>query len=156
MQESKQAAVIETMRRINQIWLNGQIHHLSPVIDPEIVMVFPGFSGRIQGREQFLAGFQDFCDNAKVHEFAEHDYEADVVGNTAVITFKYEMLYERSTQRFRSTGRDLWVLHNQDSKWIAVWRTMLDVHEENLQNVDGAGGENSDSTQRDAALNHHH
>jgi hypothetical protein len=130
MPESKQTAALEAMQRINQIWLNGQVEDLSPMIHPEIVMALPGFSGRMQGREQFLAGFRDFCENAKVHEFGEHDLQADVVDDTAVITFRYELLYERSTQRYRSTGRDLWVFHNQNGNWIAVWRAMLDMHEE--------------------------
>jgi hypothetical protein len=63
-------------------------------------LVFPGFAGRMQGREKFLAGFRDFCENAKVHDFGEHDHQADIVGDTAVITFRYEMLYARSTQRY--------------------------------------------------------
>jgi hypothetical protein len=39
------------------------------------------------------------------------------------------MLYERSGERFRATGRDLWVFQKQSGAWIAVWRTMLDVDE---------------------------
>ena len=130
MAESRQEAVLETMHRINQIWLIRQVEDIQTMIHPEIVMVFPGFSGRTQGSEQFLAGFREFCENAKVHEFREHDYQADVVGDTAVITFRYEMLYERSTQRYCATGRDLWIFRNQDGRWIAVWRSMLDLHEE--------------------------
>jgi hypothetical protein len=46
-----------------------------------------------------------------------------------VVTFRYEMVYERSGGRFRSTGRDLWVFQSQGRAWIAVWRTMLDMEE---------------------------
>ena len=92
-------------------------------------MVFPGFAGRIQGREHFVAGFRDFSDNARVHEFREHDHQFDVVGETAVVTFRYDMVYERSGGRYRSTRRDLWILQKQDRTWIAVWRTMFDTEE---------------------------
>lgn len=100
------------------------------MVHSEIVMVFPGFAGRLEGQEQFLAGFKEFCDNAKVHEFSEHDQQIDIAGGTGVVTFRYTMVYERSGERYRSRGRDLWVFQNEGDEWLAVWRTMLDVEEE--------------------------
>jgi ketosteroid isomerase-like protein len=127
--ESKRADVAKAMRQINQAWLNGKVQDLAPVVHAEIVMVFPGFAGRVQGRQTLLAGFADFCQNATIHEFREHDHQVDVTGDTAVVTFQYDMVYERSGARYRSTGRDLWVFQLQDTAWIAVWRTMLDMEE---------------------------
>jgi ketosteroid isomerase-like protein len=92
-------------------------------------MVFPGFAGKVQGREAFLAGFRDFCQNAAVHEFREDDLQVDVAGETAVVTFRYEMIYERSAKRYRATGRDLWVFQMEGGSWIAVWRAMLEMEE---------------------------
>src|SRR5712691_539991 len=108
--ESKREDAATAMRQINQAWLSGQIEDVAPMVHPEIVMVFPDFSGRIQGREDFLAGFRDFCQNATIQEFREHDQQVDVAGDTAVATFRYKMIYERSGKRYRLTGRDLWVL----------------------------------------------
>jgi ketosteroid isomerase-like protein len=127
--ESKLESAAATMHRINQAWLDGRVEDLAPMVHPEIIMVFPGFAGRIQGQEEFLAGFRDFCSNARVHEFSEHDDQVDVAGDTAVVSFRYEMVYERSGGRYRSTGRDLWVFQQQGSGWKAVWRTMLDTEE---------------------------
>ena len=127
--ESRCDAVAATMRRINQAWLDGHVEHLAPIVHPEMVMAFPGFAGRMQGREAFLAGFRDFCQNAKVHSFREDDHQVDVAGSVAAVTFRYEMVYEREGKRFRSTGRDLWLFQSQNESWIAVWRTMLDVAE---------------------------
>lgn len=126
---SKSEDAVATMRRINRAWLDGQVEDLAPMVHPEIVMVLPGFAGRIQGREEFLAGFRDFCQNARIHEFREHDHQVDVAGDMAVVTFRYEMVYERSGERFRATGRDLWVFQSQGRSWIAVWRTMFDTEE---------------------------
>ncbi len=130
MPDSKHEAVVATIRRINRLWLNGQVEDLGPMVHPEIVMVFPGFMGRIQGRQEFLAGFRDFCENAKVHEFRDYDHQSDIAGNAAIATFQYEMIYERSGERYRATGRDLWVFQSQGDAWIAVWRAMLELHEE--------------------------
>ena len=127
--ESKCDDVTAALRQINQAWIDGQIGDLAPMLHPEIVMVFPNFAGRIQGRDDFLAGFHDFRQNATLQEFREHDQKVDVAGDSAVVTFRYEMVYERSGNRYRSTGRDLWVFQKKDEAWIAVWRTMLDVEE---------------------------
>jgi ketosteroid isomerase-like protein len=127
--ESKRGDAATTMRQINRAWIDGQVEDLAALVHPEIVMVFPGFTGRIQGREQFLAGFREFRQNATIQEFREHDNQVDVVGDTAVVTFRYEMLYQRSGQRYHSTGRDVWVFRREGPAWIAVWRTMLDMEE---------------------------
>ncbi len=127
--KAKHEDAFAAMDRINRAWLDGRIEGLEEVVHPEIVMVFPGFEGRVQGRERFLSGFHDFCRNAKVHRFQEEDRQADVAGDTAVVTFRYKMIYERSGKRYDSTGRDLWVFQRDAGKWIAVWRTMMELEE---------------------------
>jgi ketosteroid isomerase-like protein len=127
--ESKREGAAAAMRAINQAWLGGRVEDLGPMLHPDVVMAVPGSAMRAQGREQFLAGFRDFCQNARVEEFREHDHQVDVAGNIAVVAYRYEMTYERSGRRSRSTGRDMWVFEQQGNSWIAVWRTMLDMQE---------------------------
>ncbi|HTM12059.1 MAG TPA: nuclear transport factor 2 family protein [Bryobacteraceae bacterium] len=91
MDESKRENAVAAMRQINQAWLKGRVEDLAPLVHSEIVMFFPDFAGKVQGREDFLAGFRDFCQNATIHEFHEHDQQIDVAGDTAVITFRYEI-----------------------------------------------------------------
>jgi ketosteroid isomerase-like protein len=130
VEDSKRDKAAAAMRRINQAWLDGQVEKLRPLVHPEITLALPGFAGRIEGREEFLAGFRDFTENAKIHEFHARNHQVDVAGDTAVVTFQYEMVYQRSGKRWRSTGRDLWVFQKQDSEWIAGWRTLLDMDEQ--------------------------
>jgi uncharacterized protein (TIGR02246 family) len=129
IEESRREDAATSMRKINQAWLDGRLNDLAPLVHPEIVMVFPGFSGRVQGRDAFLAGFEDFCQSAIVHQFREDDRQVDVVGDTAVVSFRYEMIYERAGERYRATGRDLWVFECRDGVWLAIWRTMLELQE---------------------------
>jgi uncharacterized protein (TIGR02246 family) len=118
------------MQRINRTWLDGRPEDLVPLLHPDITLVFPGFAGRAEGRDALVAGFVDFCGNATTHEYSEADQQVDVVADTAIVSFTYEMVYERSGQRSRATGRDLWVFARQDGEWVAIWRTMLDVAEQ--------------------------
>lgn len=123
------------MRRINRAWIDGEVQDLRSMLHPEMIMAFPGFTGRSQGRDGFLAGFRDFCENATVHEFREHDQQVDVAGDTSVVTFRYEMIYERSPRKYQSSGRDLWVFQKQGEAWLAVWRTMLEVEESEVEGM---------------------
>ena len=130
MDETKRESAAAAMRQINQAWIEGRVEDLGPMVHSEIVTVFPDFAGKLHGREGFLAGFRDFCQYATIHEFHEYDQQVDVARDTAVITFRYEMVYERSGERYRATGRDLWVFEQQDGAWSAVWRAMLEMKED--------------------------
>jgi len=127
--ETRREAALAAMHSINQAWLTGRLDDLAALLHADIVMAFPGFAGRAAGREAFLAGFRDFRQNARVQEFNESEQQADVAGDTAVVTYRYQMLYERAGKRYRASGRDLWTFQLQDGKWLAVWRTMLDLNE---------------------------
>jgi len=129
MDESKHESAAAAMRQINQAWLNGRVEDLATLVHSDIVTVFPDFAGKIQGRAGLLAGFHDFCQSATIQEFQEHDQQVDVADDTAVITFRYEMVYERSGERYRASGRDLWVFQRHEGAWIAVWRAMLEMQE---------------------------
>jgi len=135
MDESKRVSAAAAMREINRAWLNGRVEDLAPLVHSEVVMVFPDFAGKIQGREDFLAGFRDFCQNAAIQDYQEHDQQVDVAGDTAVITFRYEMVYQRLGERYHSTGRDLWVFQHDGGRWIAVWRAMLEMAESALKGL---------------------
>jgi uncharacterized protein (TIGR02246 family) len=125
--QTTREAVSAALQRINRTWLDRRPEDLVPLLHPDVTVVLPGFAGRGQGRQAVVAGFADFCDNATVHEYREADHQADVIGDSAVASFTYEMVYERSGKRGRATGRDLWVFVRQGGEWIAVWRTMLDL-----------------------------
>ena len=128
--ESSRTEVATVLARINRAWLDRRPADLEPLFHPAFTMVFPGFSGRAEGREANIAGFTDFCTHATVHEYRERDQKIDVIGDTAVASFAYEMVYERSGKRSRATGRDLWVFAQTKGSWLAVWRTMLDLAEQ--------------------------
>jgi uncharacterized protein (TIGR02246 family) len=128
--ESAREEVRGVLRRINQAWLEGRPRDLAPLLHPRVVMVAPGSAGRAEGREALVAGFVDFCDKARIHAFEESDHQVDVAGGAAVTSFAFTMVYELDGQRYRSTGRDLWVFGREGGEWLAAWRTMLDVTDE--------------------------
>lgn len=130
MVEELNETVTAVMAQINHAWLEGHVEDMAQWIHPDIVMILPNFQGRSSGREAFLAGFHDFVRQATVHKFREFGLQTNVVGDTAVVHFEYEMVYELSGEQHRATGRDLWVFQRQGETWLAVWRAMVDTNEQ--------------------------
>ena len=128
MEDSKQK-VHEVISAINQAWRSNMPLEMSQYLHSDIIMKFPGFSDEVVGRDALLASFIEFCTNARVLEYQESNEQINVIGECAVATFQFEMLYERAKYQERSKGRDLWVFQYISGKWVAVWRTMMELEE---------------------------
>ena len=128
MEDSK-LKVHEALSAINQAWRSNMPLEMSQYLHSDIIMKFPGFSGEVVGRDTLLASFIEFCTNARVLEYQESNEQINVIGECAVATFQFEMLYERAKYLERSKGRDIWVFQYNSGKWIAVWRTMIELEE---------------------------
>jgi len=129
---SDHEAIATAMQRINRAWLDRRPGDMIGLIHPDVTIVLPGFAGRVTSRDALIAGFQDFCTQAIVHEFRESDLQVDAASNAGVVSFVYEMVYERGGTRYRAIGRDLWVFSRHNGEWLAVWRTMLDQSEQEV------------------------
>ena len=119
----------ETMETINRAWRSGRVSDMAPCLHPDIIMRLPNSAGIVVGREALMGGFNEFCTNARVIQYAEADIQVDVIGNCGVVSFRFDMLYERQKYREHSTGRDQWFFQRDDGRWLAVWRTMFDLSE---------------------------
>jgi hypothetical protein len=132
MTNNPATSIREVMAAINRKWRENRPSEMYTYLHPDIIMTLPGFSGRVRGRGALLDSFDEFCTNAQILEYAESDEEIDVVGNVAIVHYRFDMLFERASSRARSTGRDIWAFEQVGGMWFAVWRTMLDVREERL------------------------
>lgn len=122
-------AVHRVLAAITDAWRKNTPAAMRPFLHADVTMVMPQFSGAISGRETLIQSFVEFCTNAKVLEYSESQEQIQVIGRTAIATFRFNMLYERPGYRERSLGRDLWVLERDDDEWVAVWRTMMELEE---------------------------
>lgn len=121
--------VHEVLSAINQAWRTNTPLTMSQHLHPDIIMKFPGFSGEVVGRDALLASFVEFCTNARVLKYEENNEQISIIGDCAVASFQFEMLYKRAKYQEQSKGRDLWVFQRISGKWVAVWRTMMDLEE---------------------------
>src|SRR5689334_14846938 len=84
----------DLLRRINAAWLEGRPRDLAPLFHPHVVMRTPGSTGRVEGREAMVDGFVQFVEGAKLHAFEPGEPQVDVIGDTAVASLGFTMVYE--------------------------------------------------------------
>ena len=117
------------LAELNACWLEGRPGDIAPFLHEDVVLVPPGFSGTVRGREAMLDGFRDFSLQALVLEYEETEHRADVVAETAVASYRFRMKYRRGGE-WIARGRDVWVLVKGEQGWRAVWRTLVELEEE--------------------------
>jgi ketosteroid isomerase-like protein len=131
MSVTAEEEVLRTMAAIQATWREKRPREMKPYLHPDFTLAAPGFGAMVKGRDLLIGGFVQFSDIAQVLEYRESDLDVQVIGETAVVTFRFDMTYQRQNHpREHSTGRDLWFFSRQDGQWVAVWRTMLDVVDE--------------------------
>jgi hypothetical protein len=121
--------VARVMELINRAVFDGHPQDLPQWFHPDVVAIAPGFVGRARGRDVFAKSFVDFLAAAVVRNFSRGEYEVDVIGRTALVSFTFAMTYSLGEKTYASTGRDVWGFAREDGVWLAVWRMMLDVEE---------------------------
>lgn len=131
--EHDRRVVAETLRKMNDTWLGGRPRDLAEFLHERIVMPYPDFSGKVEGRDPLVASYVMFTENAPIIRYSEYDRQIDVVDDTAVTTAIFEMIYELEGVRRFSTGREMWVFARQGDGWRAVWRGMLEFQDREME-----------------------
>ncbi len=117
------------IHEINQSWLEGRLDRLSRNLHPKIVMVAPGFQGRVAGAEACLKSFEEFLARAKIRDFKESEVVVDSFGPAAVATFRFDISYAMDGQDYEESGREIWVFARGEQGWQAVWRTRVPIEQ---------------------------
>jgi hypothetical protein len=118
-------AVAATLRRINDAWTVRDPAEMAHELHDRVAFVQPGFASRLDGRDAAIEGYREFLGSAILHSYTEHDLAIDVVGDTAVAVYRYEIDWEQDGVRHLETGHDLFVFTRADDAWQAAWRTVV-------------------------------
>ncbi|HVR39263.1 MAG TPA: nuclear transport factor 2 family protein [Thermoanaerobaculia bacterium] len=110
---------------LNDAWRNGRFDELSRYFHADAVLVAPGFSQRVEGREAISSTYREFVANASVDEMILGDARIDVFGDTAVTSAPFTMTYTIGGETFTEAGQDLLVFTREGGEWLVVWRMLL-------------------------------
>ena len=114
--------------RINGAWMTERPENLRETLtecfDDAIVIVGPHFHEVARGKEASIRRYEDFVVKATLHACRLSEPRVDVWGDTAVVTYAWEMTYEIDGEVDQNSGQDAFLLVRTPAGWRATWRAM--------------------------------
>ncbi len=114
--------------RINGAWMTGRPEELRATLtecfDDAIVIVGPHFHEVARGKDACIGSYEDFVARATLHQCRVSEPRIDVWGDTAVVTYAWEMTYEIDGEADHDAGQDAILLVRTPAGWRATWRAL--------------------------------
>lgn len=105
--------VWQFIQNLNRLWTVGKsAQGLEDYFHENMVAITPSAKERIVGKEACVASWQNFAQSAKIHFWKELDPEVQLFnkGNSAVVTYYFDMSFDFSGQGVDMCGRDMFVV----------------------------------------------
>jgi uncharacterized protein (TIGR02246 family) len=120
----QQAELWNLVRESNRAWISGSTHELLELFDEHAVVITPALQGRVEGRDAIVAGYASYNMHAKTHSFEEMEHQVDLFGDTAVVTYLFQVRYEVLADgvQHEETAQEVLVMRKTD-RWRVLWRT---------------------------------
>jgi ketosteroid isomerase-like protein len=112
--------VLRTVTALNRTWTAGNLGDLSKFIHQNMVAITPMDAQRLEGREACLASWARFVENFKIKDWQEIDPKVFVFGDSAVVTYYYEITFESEGKLQTERGRDMFFMVRDGGLWLAV------------------------------------
>ena len=116
-------AIWRTIQAMNHCWTCGdafQLARLKEYFHDSMVAITPTDRLRIEGKKACFEAWAAFCRIAKIMSWKEIDPKIQLYGDTAVVTYYFQMSFEMGGQKVDMGGRDMFILIKENEKWIAV------------------------------------
>ena len=111
--------------RLNAAWREGRPEAMAPLLHPDVVIVPPGFTMTVRGREACVASYREFATRAEVTEYRVREPRIEVFGETAIATTGFEIAFAMEGRSYREAGHDVWVFVREGGAWLGIWRTLV-------------------------------
>lgn len=126
MSEQEQEAW-SAVRESNRARLTGATRELTALLDPEAVVIQPGFSSPIEGREAVVRAVEDERQHLRVESFEELEHSVSIFGDLAMVTYRYEMRWKpvAEEEELEESGQEVVALRRGGDRWKVLWKTRL-------------------------------
>lgn len=119
-----QEDVWNVVKQINQAAMAADIDTCRELAH-EGMVVFPTLSQRVEGRESYLESILEFAGRGTVKTYNQLEPSIDIFADTAVVTYRYESVWESDGKPIEDAGHDVWVLVRENGVWLLAWRTLV-------------------------------
>lgn len=115
-----QREIWATIRALNDAWTQGQPAQLSRYFHPQMVAITATDRRRRIGAAACIAGWTAFAEAARLAEWRELEPLIQVYGDSAVVSYYYELACTINGQEIRLDGRDMFFLVRDNGRWWVV------------------------------------
>lgn len=115
-----QQAIWRTVRAMNDAWTKGNPDDLVNFFHPNMVAITATDRLRRLGQAECLAGWKSFAKATTIHHWTETEPLIQVYGESAVVSYYFDMAFTMNGQRIQMGGRDLFFFVREHGRWWAV------------------------------------
>lgn len=118
--EPVKAEIWASVRAMNNAWTRGNPDDLVNFFHRDMVAFTATDRHRVSGGAACVAGWKGFAEAAKIHRWEEIDPVINVYGNSAVVTYYFDMSFDMGGRTIELGGRDMFFFVKEDGRWWAV------------------------------------
>jgi ketosteroid isomerase-like protein len=118
--ETAKQEVWKTLRELNDCWTKDDGAGLVNYFHKDIVAITATERERLMGRDACVAGWMGFAKAANIHYWKEIDPQITLFGDTAIVTYYFDMSFDMGGQTIKMGGRDMFVFVKENGQWWAV------------------------------------
>jgi ketosteroid isomerase-like protein len=122
------------IRTINDSWLTKKPDEISKILadcfHEDMMIKGCNLETLASGWEACVRSYVDFVKQAKISAFSQDEPDIQVVGDTAIATYGWNITYTLEGKEYTEPGHDVFVFTRTNGKWLAVWRAMLTESQE--------------------------
>jgi ketosteroid isomerase-like protein len=123
--------VIAFIKALNETWTKGDGGALRNYFHPNMVAITALDQDILYGRDACLASWQGFARSAQIRRWEEIEPQVQLYGNTAIVTYYWDLAYEMDGESASFGGRDMFVLVKENGRWQAVADQFSNFPEQN-------------------------
>jgi hypothetical protein len=113
-------AVWDTLRALNDAWTRGNPDDLADYFHERMVAITATDRERLEGRAACVAGWKAFAQAARIHRWEEREPHIELFGDTAIVSYYFDMSFDMGGQAITLGGRDLFTFVRENGRWWAV------------------------------------
>lgn len=113
--------------QINKSWLNNDLKQLNNLFHENMIIADSNFNKLAQNKKECIASYESFIKQAKILRYEEQEMIVNIIGNTAIVNYIFDITWEINNNISSEKGRDVFVFEYSNNKWLAVWRTLLPI-----------------------------
>lgn len=122
MSTTEENEVLEFVKVLNETWTKdgGNVERLKDYFHPSMVAITPTDREILEGRDACFESWQRFVQTTKIHRWEELRPSVRLFGNTAVVTYYFDMSFDSNGDTINLGGRDMYVFIRENGRWWAV------------------------------------